>query len=74
MRKLILAYLEFTTMTTLLDNAVFNSKLLDQVPLDLLLGPLGALFEDVVGAPQLVYSGGQGRGNIQELSSLLVHE
>ena len=30
MRKLILAYLEFTTMTTLLDNAVFNSKLLDQ--------------------------------------------
>ena len=54
MRKLILAYLEFTTMTTLLDNAVFNSKLLDQVPLDLLLGPLGALFEDVVGGPQLV--------------------
>ena len=50
----LLAYLEFTTMIALLNNAVLDGKLLDQVPLDFLLGPLGTLLEDVVGGPQLV--------------------
>mgnify|MGYP001385056238 CR=1 FL=1 len=50
----LLAYLEFTTMIALLNNAVLDGKLLDQVPLDFLLGPLGTLLEDVVGGPKLV--------------------
>ena len=45
---------KYHNVIALLNNAVLDGKLLDQVPLELLLGPLGTLLEDVVGGPQLV--------------------
>ena len=41
-------------MIAILNNAVLDGILIDQVHLNLFLGPLGALLEDVVGGPKLV--------------------
>ena len=47
-------YLKLSTMISLLDYAVLDGKLLHQILLDVLHGPLDTLLEDVVGGPQLV--------------------